>query len=144
MKVTQSCLTLGPHGLYSPWNSPGQNTGVGSLAVLQEIFPIQGLNPGLPHCRATCSSPAEPQGKPKFTREDSHPFSSGSSPPRNQTESAALQTDSLPTELSGKPIGRGGGYGFPINPPFPHIHGFPATMNIPHQMVNVLQLTNLY
>ena len=39
------------HGLYSPWNSPGQNTGVGSLFLLQGIFPNQGLNPGLPHCR---------------------------------------------------------------------------------------------
>ena len=34
-------------GLYSPWNSPGQNTGVGSLSLLQEIFPTQGSNPGL-------------------------------------------------------------------------------------------------
>ena len=40
-----------PHGLYSPWNSPGQNSGVGSLCLLQGIFPTQGLNPGLPHCR---------------------------------------------------------------------------------------------
>ena len=40
-----------PHGLYSPWNSPGQNTGVGSLSLLQGIFPTQGLNPGLPNCR---------------------------------------------------------------------------------------------
>ena len=39
------------HGLYSPWNSPGKNTGVGSLSLLQGIFPTQGLNPGLPHCR---------------------------------------------------------------------------------------------
>ena len=38
-------------GLYSPWNSLGQNTGVDSLSLLQGIFPIQGLNPGLPHCR---------------------------------------------------------------------------------------------
>ena len=38
-------------GLHSPWNSPGQNTGVGSLSLLQGIFPTQGLNPGLPHCR---------------------------------------------------------------------------------------------
>ena len=42
--------SLWPHGLYSTWNSPGQNTGVGSLSLLQEIFPTQGLNPGLPHC----------------------------------------------------------------------------------------------
>ena len=43
--------SLGPHGLYSPWNPPGQNTGVGILSLLQGIFPTQGLNPGLPHCK---------------------------------------------------------------------------------------------
>ena len=43
--------SLQPHGLYSPWNSLGQNTGVDSLSLLQGIFPTQGLNPGLPHCR---------------------------------------------------------------------------------------------
>ena len=35
------------HGLYSPWNSPGQNTGMGSLSLLQGNFPTQGSNPGL-------------------------------------------------------------------------------------------------
>ena len=39
------------HGLYSPWISPGQNTGVGSPSFLQEIFPTQGSGPDLPHCR---------------------------------------------------------------------------------------------
>ena len=43
--------SLQPHGLYSPWNSPGQNTGVGSLSLLQEIVPTQGSTPGLLHCR---------------------------------------------------------------------------------------------
>ena len=43
--------SLRPHGLYSPRNSPGQNTGVDSLALLQGIFSTQGLNPGLLHCR---------------------------------------------------------------------------------------------
>ena len=38
-------------GLHSPWNSPGQNTGVGSLSLLQGIFPSQGSNPGLLLCR---------------------------------------------------------------------------------------------
>ena len=47
--------SLWPHGLYNPWNSPGQNIGVGSLSLLQGIFPTQGLNPGLPHCRRTLS-----------------------------------------------------------------------------------------
>ena len=35
----------------SPWNSPGQNIGVGSLSCLQGIFPTQGSNPSLPHYR---------------------------------------------------------------------------------------------
>ena len=43
--------SLWPHGLYSPWNSPGQDTGVGNLSLLQGIFPTQGSNPGLPHYR---------------------------------------------------------------------------------------------
>ena len=43
--------TLWPHGLYSPWNSSGQNTGVGSLSLLQGIFLTQGSNRGLLHCR---------------------------------------------------------------------------------------------
>ena len=43
--------SLWSHGLYSPWNSPGQNPGVGCLSLLQGIFPTQGSNPGLPHCR---------------------------------------------------------------------------------------------
>ena len=43
--------SLRPHGLYSPWNSPSQNTGLGSLSLLQGIFPTQELNQGLQHCR---------------------------------------------------------------------------------------------
>ena len=43
--------SLRPRGLYRPWNSPGQNTGVGSPSLLQGIFPTPGSNPGLPHCR---------------------------------------------------------------------------------------------
>ena len=49
--VSQSCLvmsdSLPPHGLYSPWNSPGQSTKVGRLSLLQAIFPTQGSNLGL-------------------------------------------------------------------------------------------------
>ena len=41
--------SLRPHGLYSPRNSPGQNTGVGSLFLLQEIFPTKESNQGLLH-----------------------------------------------------------------------------------------------
>ena len=43
--------SLRSHGIYSPWNSSGRNTGVGSLSLLQGIFPTQGLNPGPLHCK---------------------------------------------------------------------------------------------
>ena len=43
--------SLWSHALYTLWNSLGQNTGVGSLSLLQGIFPAQELNPGLPNCR---------------------------------------------------------------------------------------------
>ena len=66
VKVTQSCLTLRPHGLYNPWNSPGQNTRVGSLSLLQGIFPTQELNQGLLHCRQILYQLSQ-QGKSKNT-----------------------------------------------------------------------------
>ena len=47
--VVFDCLQ--PQRQYSPWNSPGQNTGVGSCSLPQGIFPTQGSNPGLSHCR---------------------------------------------------------------------------------------------
>ena len=37
--------------IYSPWHFPGQNTGAGSCSLLQVIFPTQGLNLGVPHCK---------------------------------------------------------------------------------------------
>ena len=52
VKVTKSSPTLwNPMDYINPWNSPGKNTGVGSLSLLQGNFPTQGLKPGLPHCR---------------------------------------------------------------------------------------------
>ena len=47
--VVSDCLQ--PHELYSPWDSPGQNTGVSGCPLLQQIFPTRGSNPGLLHCR---------------------------------------------------------------------------------------------
>ena len=52
--------SLQPHELYSPRNSPGHNSGVGSLFLLQGIFPTQGSNRGLPYCRQILLL-AEPQ-----------------------------------------------------------------------------------
>ena len=57
--------SLRPHGLYSPWDFPGQNTGVGSLSLLQGIFPTQGSNPGLPHCGRTLYQLSH-QGSPRI------------------------------------------------------------------------------
>ena len=66
VNVTQSCPTLWPHGLYSPWNSPGQNTGVGSLSLLQGNLPNPRIEPRSPALWVD-SLPAEPQGKPTNT-----------------------------------------------------------------------------
>ena len=76
--------SLQPHGLYSKWNSPGQNTGAGSLSLLQGIFPIQGSNPGLPHCRQILYQLSH-QGSPRILEWVAYPFSSRSSRPRNWT-----------------------------------------------------------
>ena len=66
--VAQLCPTLcGPMGGSPPGSSvhrgsPGKHTGVACHALLQEILPLQGSSPGLPHCRRTL--PSEPPGKP--------------------------------------------------------------------------------
>ena len=81
VKVTQPCLTLcNPmdYTVYSPWNSPGQNTGVGSLSLLQGIFPTQGSNPGLPHCRQILYQLSH-QGSPRILEWVACPISRGSS-----------------------------------------------------------------
>ena len=67
----------------SPWNSPGQNTGVGRLSHLQGIFPTQGLNPGLPHCRQILYQLSH-KGSPRILEWVAYPFSRGSSQPRNR------------------------------------------------------------
>ena len=64
--------SLQPHGLYRPWNSPGQNTGVGSLSLLQGIFPTQGLSPGLLHYRQSLYLLSH-QGSPNKLRFDLSP-----------------------------------------------------------------------
>ena len=59
--------SLQPHGLYSPWNSPSRNTGVGSLSLLQGNLPNPGMDPRSPALQTDCL-PAETPGKPKNTR----------------------------------------------------------------------------
>ena len=88
--------SLWPHG-NSPWNSLGQNTGVGSLSLLQGIFPNQWSNPGLPHCRWILGlNPGLPhhrqilyqlshKGSRRILEWVTYPFSRGFSHPRNRT-----------------------------------------------------------
>ena len=64
--------------VYSPWNSLGQNTGVGSLSLLQGIFPTQESNWGLVHCRQTLYQLSH-KGSPRILEWVAYPFSSGSS-----------------------------------------------------------------
>ena len=90
--VPQSCLTLRP-----PWNSPGKNTGVGCHALFQGIFLTQGSNPGLSHCRLFLYHLSH-QGSPRII-----PSPADLLDPGIKLGSPALQADSLPTELSGKP-----------------------------------------
>ena len=87
-KVAQSCLTLCDPMDYSPWNSSGQNTGVGSLSLLHGIFLTQGSNPGLPHCRHILYQLSY-KGSPRTLESVAYPFPSRSSQPRNRTGSPA-------------------------------------------------------
>ena len=94
-EVPQLCLTLCDsmdytvHGIYSSWNSPGQNTRVGSLSLLQGIYPTQGSNPGFLHCRQILYQLSH-KGRPRILEWVAYPFSSGSSSPRNRTRISCI------------------------------------------------------
>ena len=93
--VTQSCLTLcnsvdcSPAGSSVHGDSPGKNTWVGGHALLQGVFPTQGLNPGLPHCRQILDHLSHP-GSPRMLEWVAYPFSRGTSQPRNQTRVSCI------------------------------------------------------
>ena len=80
--------SLRPHGLYSSWNSLGQNTGVGSLSLLQGIFLTQGSKPGLPHW--VDSLPVKLPGKPKNTGVGSLSLCQQIFWPRNRSEVSCI------------------------------------------------------
>ena len=87
-----------PHGLYSPWNSPGQNTGVSSLSLLQGDLPDPGIEPRSPTLQAD-SFPAEQPGKPKNTGVGSLSLLQEDLPnPGIEPRSPELQADSFPAE----------------------------------------------
>ena len=83
MKVAQSCPTL-CDPMDCPWNSLGQNTGVGSLSLLQGIFPTQGLSPGVLHCRRILYQLSH-KGSPRTLKWVAYPFFRGSSRSKNRT-----------------------------------------------------------
>ena len=84
--------SLQPHGLYSPWNSLGQNTGVGRLSLLKGISPTQGLNPGLPHCKQILYQLSH-KGSPRILEWVAYHFSSRSSQPRISCLAGRFFTD---------------------------------------------------
>ena len=88
--VAQSSPTLcdtmdcSPPGFSVPEDSPCKNTRVGCHALLQGIFPTQGWNPGLLHCRWILYQLSH-KGSARILEWVAYPFSSGSSWPRNRT-----------------------------------------------------------
>ena len=86
--VAQSCPALcnsmdcSPSGFSVHGDSPGRITGVGCHAFLQGIFPNQGLNPGVLHCRQILYQ-LRHQESPRTLEWVACPFSTGSSQPRN-------------------------------------------------------------
>ena len=102
VKVIQSSLTLQPHGLHGPWNSPGQDTEASSLSLLEGIFPTQGSSPGLPHCRQILYQLSR-NGNPRILEGVAYPFSSGSCWPRNQTWVSCITGRFFSNWARGKP-----------------------------------------
>jgi len=107
--------SLRPHvaQFHSSWNSPGQNTGVGSCSLLQGIFPTQGLNPSLPHCRQIPYQLSR-QGSPPNNKQDENTIQSAarittSFSPAHQREKKKLTSShqrdkSHPTRNLHKPL----------------------------------------
>ena len=90
-----------------PWNSPGQNAGACSFSLLQGIFPTQGSNLGHPHCRWILYQMSH-KGNPRILEWVAYLPSPVDLPdPGIKPGPPALQADSLPIELSGKPCGWG-------------------------------------
>ena len=71
-------------------DSPGKCTGVGCCALIQGIFPIQGLNPVVPYCRQIICHLSH-QRSPRILGWVAYPFSRRSSQPRNWTEISCIE-----------------------------------------------------
>ena len=88
VKFPQWCPILWDSMDY-PWNSLGQNTGVGSLSLLQGTFPAQGLKPGLSHCRQILYQLSH-KASPRILEWVAYAFFRGSSWPRNWTRVSCI------------------------------------------------------
>ena len=82
-------MDCSPPGSSVHGDSPGKNTGVDCHVLLQGIFPTQGSNPGLLHCRQILYSLSH-QGSPWILEWVASPFSRGSSWPRNRTRVSCI------------------------------------------------------
>ena len=90
--------SLRPHGLYSPWNSPGQNTGVGSHSLLQGIFPTQESNLGPLHWEhrvLVTAPPGKSQGILKSMIKFQSVLHTDQAWLRGEHESGSVMSDSL-------------------------------------------------
>ena len=104
VKVIQSCLTLCDPMDYTVHGTLQARTlELGSLSFLQGIFPTQGLNSGLPHCRQSLYQLSH-KGSPKILEWVAYPFSRGSSWPRNWTGVSCIAGGFFPNWVSGKPF----------------------------------------
>ena len=94
--------SLWPHGLYGPWSSPGQNTGVSSCSLLQGSC-NPGIERGLPHCRQILYQLSH-KGSPRILERVAYTSPVDLPYPGVKPGSPGLQMDSLPAELSGEPF----------------------------------------
>ena len=96
--VAQSCpspckgMNCRPSGSSVHGDSPGKHTGEGCHALLQGVFPTQGLNLGLLHCRQILCCLSH-QGSPRILEWVANPFSRGSFQSRNQTRVSCIAVE---------------------------------------------------
>ena len=108
-QIQRKCKSLSCVWLFvTPWTTQSLEFSrpeywSGCLSLLQGIFPIQGLNPGLLHCRKILYQLSH-QGSPRILEWVACPSPVGLPSPGIEPGSPALHTISLPTELSGKPV----------------------------------------